>query len=261
MAAKKRRPVRMLVYSDTHCGHVAGLTPPGWQQSEGRPWGRNQRALWRWFSDSIQQAGPFDVAVLNGDAIDGPGHKSASSEHVTPVESQQLEMAEEIVRFIAAPRNVVVYGTGYHTGVGNDFEAFLARQVDAEHGASVRLNVNGTAFNFRHHTGRSSVPYGMNAVAKERMWDTLLAMRDGDSTPADVYIRSHVHQFRHYGDGTYLAMTTPALQGPGSKFGRRCSGDYMVGFLVFDIDTDGGYQWRLHRANLPAGPERVALTF
>jgi hypothetical protein len=217
--------------------------------------------LWRWFAEAIAAAGPFDIAVLNGDAIDGPGHKSASSEHVTPVESQQLEMAEEIVRFIAAPRNVIIYGTGYHTGVGNDFEAFLARQVDAEHGASAHLDINGTTFNFRHHTSKSSIPYGMSAVAKERMWDSLTAIRDADDPPADLYIRSHVHEFRHYGDGTYLAMTTPALQGPGSKYGRRCSGDYRVGFVVFNIDETGEYSWKLHAAKVPRGPEKIVVRF
>lgn len=250
--------VRIAFYSDPHCGHRAGLTPPKWWESKDRPWGRNQRALWEWFQESVEREGPFDIGLGNADLIDGPGHKSLGSEHITPVESEQLEMAEEVIATIGAKRNILTYGTAYHTGLANDFEAMLARKIGAEHGAHIDLNVNGLRFNVRHHTGRSSIPYGMSPVAKERMWDALLGIRDGEK-PADIYIRSHVHQFRVYGDGDYLAMTLPALQGPGSKFGRRCSGDYAVGFVVFDIDPQGGYQWKLVRAKLPAGPERVRI--
>ena len=257
---KSGERVRIIACSDFHCGHRAGLTPPVYWESTRLPWGRNQRALWKWFEKAVAAEGPFDIGLFNSDLIDGPGHKSGSSEHVRVSEVEQMEMALEAIHVIDAKEAFITYGTPYHTGIANDFEALIGKTVKAKHAAHFDLSINGLRFNVRHHTGRSSIPYGQSPVAKERMWDALAAIRNGE-TPADIYIRSHVHQFRIYGDGDYLAMTLPALQGPGSKFGRRCSGDYTVGFVVFDIDPDGGYQWKLVRAKLPAGPERAKFVY
>jgi hypothetical protein len=36
----------------------------------------------------------------------------------------------------------------------------------------------------------------------------------------------------------------PALQLPATKYGRRCNADYTVGFLIFEIDKNGGLTWQ-----------------
>ena len=63
---------------------------------------------------------------------------------------------------------------------------------------------------------------------------------------ANVIIRSHVHYHEFSGNPTHIAMTTPALQGWGSKYGeRQCSGIVDIGLVQFDI-SEGEYSWKCH---------------
>ena len=77
---------RVLICGDTHCGHVAGLTPPGWRINGERfaqlhDW---QKQTWDQWIEDIAAYGPFDVAICNGDMIDGPGHRSGGSHYWYP---------------------------------------------------------------------------------------------------------------------------------------------------------------------------------
>jgi hypothetical protein len=61
---------------------------------------------------------------------------------------------------------------------------------------------------------------------------------------------SHVHYHNFAGGPDWIAMTTPALQGAGSKFGaRRCSGKVDFGFITFTVDK-GTFSWKQHIAKL-----------
>lgn len=66
-----------------------------------------------------------------------------------------------------------------------------------------------------------------------------------------MFLRGHVHYFNYCGGSSggrhWLAVTVPALQGPGSKYGvRQCSGTVDFGLIHFDVDDHGGYQWTSH---------------
>ena len=77
---KSQNSVRVIVISDTHCGHEYGLTPPAWHRKLA------DRALaesidnWNWFKQMVDRMRPYNVLIYNGDAIDGRGEKSESSE-------------------------------------------------------------------------------------------------------------------------------------------------------------------------------------
>ena len=104
----------------------------------------------------------------------------------------------------------------------------------------------------KHHVGSSQIPHGRHtAVARDRLQNVLWAEHD-EQPKANIIIRSHVHYFSFCGGSNWLAMTTPAMQGYGSKFGaRRMSAPVDVGLIHFDIDEEGGYQWQAHEAQLP----------
>ena len=82
------------------------------------------------------------------------------------------------------------------------------------------------------------------------MWNVFWSERK--LTPAaDIILRSHVHYLSYAGDGRRLAITTPAMQGYGTKYGsRRCSGLVDVGFLSFRCEN-GEYDWKAHIAEIP----------
>jgi len=120
-------------------------------------------------------------------------------------------------------------------------------------GAEDTVDVNGFLINYRHHVGRSGIPHGRHtAVAKERLTNLLWAAR-GEYHLANAVIRSHVHYHAFCGDPDWIAMTTPALQGYGSKYGaRRCTGLVDVGMVHFDIWSKEKWEWKSHILRFPA---------
>lgn len=256
---------RILVISDLHCGHVVGLTPPRWQLKPDGPRGRTKRVkhaetereAWEWYVRTLRKYGPYDIVVVNGDAIDGHGTASGGTELITSDREEQAEMAVYSIQQAMSKRNghkcklVMTYGTAYHSGKEEDWESIIASDLNAEKiGAHEWINVGGRVFDFKHHIGSSSIPHGRHsAVAKDALWAGLWAER-GEAPKSDVIIRSHVHYFGYCGDGRTLMMTTPALQAMGSKFGsRRCSGVVDFGFVIFNVDK-GILTWHDELAKL-----------
>jgi hypothetical protein len=251
--ARPRKAQRWLFASDLHCGHIGGLTPPDYQSPPGMMGGLPsswQRDFWEWWTVSLGKHGPFDGAVWNGDLLDGEGRKSRGSEQLTTDMGEQIDMAVACVKSACAPRNVITVGTAYHTGDGCDFERHVAPRVrGGQFAPHVRLDVDGVRFNLRHHGNASSLPYGMSAGAKEAMWgliqEATLAQHEGRAPhPADWYVRSHAHRLCLYETAHLHAVAMPCLQLPVSKFGRRCSGAYDVGFCVATI-ANGSVSWQV----------------
>lgn len=246
---KKMKNKRVLVVADFHCGHLVGLTPPGFdadrEPQRHREFYDMRRTIWRWFKRTVTKLAPIDILIVNGDAVDGKGPASGGTEQLYADRNDQAEMAAAVIRTIDAKKVVMSYGTSYHTGREEDWEDAVARDVGAEKiGGEDTIDVNGLLINYRHHIGRSSIPHGRHtASAKERLWNVLWAERD-EYPKADVLIRSHVHYFGFCGGQDWLALTTPALQGYGTKYGgRRMTGTVDIGAIVFDVTKRGEYKW------------------
>lgn len=245
---------KILVVSDFHCGHVVGLTPPGYYGGAHAWAEKAARAYWNWFETNIRLDGPFDIVFANGDLIDGKGEKSGGTEQITTNRETQMEMAVKVLRSIPVNKGakfVVTRGTPYHTGSGEDWENQVAAAVGAKIGEHEWVSVEGVTFDLKHHpAGGSSVPQGRHtAVARDRLWNVLWSEKNLQPK-ADIFIRSHVHYHTYSGGPEWLAMTTPALQGFGSKYGaRRCSGMVDFGFVTFEVNK-GEYSWQSHVAKL-----------
>ena len=69
---------RLVIESDYHCGHWAGLTPPDWYQSGKK--GKHQKELWEFRKSVLKDIGRIDFLIVNGDCIDGKGARSGGSE-------------------------------------------------------------------------------------------------------------------------------------------------------------------------------------
>jgi hypothetical protein len=235
---------RLVIMSDLHCGHRAGLTPPEYQfNKERNKFGQWQATLWDQYTEAIEKYQPIDWLVINGDAIDGKGERSGGTEQITVDRDEQTDMAYKCINAWDCKRVSLTYGTGYHTGNEEDWEGELAATLMAEIHSHAFIDVDGVVFDIKHHVGSSSVPHGRNtAISRDRLWNMLWQER-GLQPKATVLIRSHVHYFIYNGDARVLNMVTPALQLPSSKYGgRRCSGTVDCGFVVFDCE-DGKYSW------------------
>lgn len=250
---------RIIVVSDTHCGHVAGLTPPQFQLSEyegsstkRNKWAILQKELWQNFINLLEKHKPFDVCFALGDMIDGKGTRSGATELITSDRDEQADMACEIFQQIRQRSNkgfkiIGVYGTDYHVSAegGEDWENIVAERAEfVKIGSHEWVDVNGCIFDLKHHIGGSSIPHGrFTAPARERLWNLLWSERDYQPK-ASVILRGHVHYAAHCGEPGWLAMSVPALQGMGTKYGaRRMSGVVHWGLTIFDVDKNGNFDW------------------
>ena len=142
------------------------------------------------------------------------------------------------------------HNTPYHVGKLDDYEDLLADHLGATIKDHPFFTVDGVVFDMKHRVGGSSIPHGRGtAVAKEWLWNVLWAER-GEQPKADVILRSHVHYHSYIGGPGWVAMTTPALQAAGSKYGGRImSGTVDWGVVVFDVEN-GEFDWKAYIVNL-----------
>jgi hypothetical protein len=236
------KKLKVLILADLHCGHISGLTHPdyfGSTMSDYVP------ALWKRFSEGIKYLGQIDHCVVNGDCIDGRGERSGGSEVWTGDRLKQAKCAIKCLSEVGAKNYHFTYGTPYHVGSGEDFEKPIAEHFKARISGQLYVDFNGLMFHFKHKVGASSIPHGrLTPIARQKVWNLFWA--DNEEAPkANIFIRSHTHSFGYGGGSNWLGVTTPALQGWGSKFGeRQCEGTVDWGWLYFEIDKDGSYTWR-----------------
>ena len=255
-----KNPVRSWVFSDDHCGHAVGFTPP-WRDFEKPPqepeykakaWAM-RRAIFDWQDQILESLPPPDVVLINGDCVDGKGERSGGTEQHEIDENEQVNMAAEVIKWRAnrgskKARVFMSYGTPYHTGRLQDNETPVAGLVGAEKiGGVDNIDIRGVIINYRHAVSRSIIPHGrFTSLAREKLWNDLWAVR-GEYPSADIVIRSHVHYHVFCGTPDWLAFTTPACQGYGSKFGvRQVTGTIDVGFMTLDIYGPGEIDWHAH---------------
>jgi len=236
--------------SDLHCGHLVGLTPPSFQLKpvkEGdvsenhrrSKWVNIQKALWREYKKIVNRLGDVDILIVNGDAIEGTGHRSGGVELITTNRDTQVEMAKMAIERIHADKTFMTFGTPSHTGEAEDYEDKLHTGLGAEKiGAHEWINVRGVRFDVKHHISFSGIPHGQGtAIMRDAVWNRLWALRD-EQPLADIVIRSHVHAFVRIETADYEALTTPALQGMGSKYGSRyCSRTVDWGMIEYNIKS------------------------
>ena len=262
---------RILFTSDPHCGHLVGLTPPSWQISADRPHAEKfaavERACWTWFSKKINALRPFHVHACLGDIVDGTGLRSGGSELIVVDRNQQVEIALEVFDFIRAPVNIVCKGTPYHTGPVEEMETTLEMSLRdrpwckvVKTGDHEWMDVNGVVFDLKHHIGGSQIPHGRwTALARDETWNAIWA-ESGAAPRSDYLLRGHVHYLveghRYVGNRRRTFSTCPALQGLGTRFGKKkCSGTVDYGFMWCDIDDKGAVQW--HEEIMPVTAQRA----
>ena len=244
--------VRVLIISDTHCGHVTGLTPPEYQQVK-KEFSQFQKDGWLWYYNMLNRLKPIDVLICNGDLIDGRQERSGGSELITGNRVEQCDMAIECIRNVGAKKTYIVRGTPYHTGKLEDWEDIIAKNTNAcDIGNRLKININGCIIDTRHKVGRSTIPHGrFTQMAKAAMWDDLQTIGKSDYR-SNIIIRSHVHYHVFGGhSNNRIFMTTPALQGRTNYGDKECEGSIDYGFVKIDIDNNGLVDnWKCYTASL-----------
>ncbi len=250
--------------SDLHCGHRAGLTPPTYQRL-GRSNGKNgyhydKNHLWRkfykiehecysWYEEKAKKHTKPDLLVVDGDCIDGREGRSGGVELISIDRNEQIEMALECISLWDAKNIIIVRGTPYHVGEEESWEDIIAKQLNAKVGDHEWVERNKVVFDFKHYIGNSVVPYGRKmAVDRDQIWNMIWA--EAKLQPrADWIVRGHVHRseggYKQIGAKEVWAITLPALQGMGSRYGARmCSGLVDFGFVGWKITNGKVEFWK-----------------
>lgn len=235
----------VLPIGDLHCGHKVGLTPPKWRNRN--DWAKGQDKAWKVFNEGLDKIGSVDALIVNGDAIDGNGYRSGGIEQTEMDWDRQCEMAVDVINYIGASKVFMTYGTPSHvSNNGSQEERKIAKEVGADIKGHQFLELDGVIFDVKHKIGSSGIPHGRaSALMKAVLWNQRQA-QEGVQPRADVLLRSHVHYHTFCGDNTTLAMTLPALQEAGSKYGEeQCEGIVDYGLVWFNTE-DGHFTWDSH---------------
>lgn len=227
--------MKIATFSDPHGGSRFGVTPPDWQRDVD---GEHQAKLYDWLMKEIKKHGPYDLCVLNGDGIEGPGKKD-TLDLITTNTEEQADITIEWMSDVPTKEWRVVKGTPYHATSVTKHERRIAEAFDTDLIDTLRLEVEGVKLNYRHTGHRSDTAYGQGTQnAKPTIKDQLKAARFGKD-PAHVYFRSHVHYFyvtawRSQGRTIY-SYQTPCLKYPFDEYGTKLDPMfYDMGFLVHE---------------------------
>ena len=241
------KPIRICFISDLHCGHRVGLTPPEYQSAVcGYKFYKTQMVLWNWYVDNIKAIKP-QILVVNGDAIDGRGERSGSTELIAVSRIKQCEMAGVAISVVGADEVYMTRGTPYHVGNAEEFEDIIKQHVEIKKIEDhAWYDINGVVFDVKHMPGGTSgVPHTAGTgITMDHIWNTFWANHNKSQPLSHVTIRSHTHSFSYHGFDNWLGVLTPALQGMGSKYGAKaCRKLIHFGFIYFDVYENGEYTW------------------
>lgn len=233
---------RVLILSDTHCGHLTGLLPPG--QHRERSDDKTDKIaieLWNKYEKLIDSIKPIDICIANGDLIDG---RENSTECLRGDRNWQADLASICLKKTGAKKYVVIKGSPFHVGKTEKFESRIADNLKADcYGDHKHVDVNGLVFDLKHKVGTSSIPHGQfTPIAKENLWAVLWA--DKGWPRSQVVVRSHTHKFNFCGDFDFLGFTTPGLQAT-SEYGKsQVSRTIDWGFVYFDVWSKDKWTWK-----------------
>ena len=253
---------RVVIISDMNCGHRVGLTHPTHQPDVSPDASRGKKKLgeervqmWKWFAKTIGALRPINTLIVNGDCVEGKGARSGGTELLSADVGDQAGMAADVINYVGAERVCMTYGTPYHVGqIETDWEDVVFSRVEnaVKIEAEGHYDVNGLQIVCKHYIGNTSSPASRgtalsNAQVKQMFW----AARKQQPT-ANLIVRSHVHRAFCIQDpaANFMALTTPALQGCGSKYGSRQCDGLPVDFGIVSVDVVSETSWgvRFHIA-------------
>ena len=255
---------RILCISDTHCGHIAGVTPPAWWVSpkRGGDWAdiaKMQRRGWRTLTgwiDELRPANGYRACLLGGDLIDGRQEKQGGRELLVVDPAKQCELAVQYAKY-AAPRNgtyAMAYGTGYHTGKLRDEEDAIGDALGIPYtrrGDRLTLDIDGCIIDLAHHVNGGMAPTGGDsALRTEQVQSHEWSIIHGFPVP-HVIVRGHKHRYRRLADGKPEVCVLPGQQ-LWTKYGAGiCRGIIHFGVVAFDWDTERKEIVQWHARLLP----------
>ena len=237
------RSKKGIIVSDFHCGAMTGLTPPDSMKPKFKAL---SMPLWESFVEIIEKIGDVDILIGNGDLVDGEGKKNHGIEQNTTNPYEQAEMAIECLDMITCKKRYFTAGTPFHVATNYRFEKKITDHYGTELLDTLRLRINDIKINVRHKVPTSSTAYGEPSQLFKEVVRGLITDMNDNIEPADVYVRSHAHQFWEVRNGHQIGIITPSWQIPDSIYGNNLCGHYYdMGLIEFEIGETFWYKEHL----------------
>ena len=239
------------IIADMHVGHPAGLSTPSHFSSNPKI-RRAQSEAYGCYKQFAKENKGCDILLINGDCIEGKGHRNGGIELWTSNLLEQAAEAAILIKMFDAREIRMSFGTNYHVaaGSGERLEQVIANEVKGSIHNRHFMDIGGVVVDMRHKEGSSSIPHGRHTpISREAVWDAMLHER-GKFPKVDCIIRSHTHYYVFNGDVRCTCINTPCLQLPQTNFGGcECSGDIDWGIITFHAEK-GKFSWQPQIVNL-----------
>lgn len=248
---------KVMIIGDTHCGHWTGLAAPQYHLKPGddpdlERCRRVQEALWNFYEGTLKIFGSVDECIINGDCVQGDDERNRGVELIQGDRVKQADIATTCFKRVKATKFSVIGGTLAHAGDAEDYDKLVAEKLNAAgypctfHNVDYLPKYYDVCFNVRHELRCGRQPTVQAAALRRILIDELVDVHKGyQDEPSDVLVRSHIHLYSDVAGFRIgsRCFTLPALQMRGSKIGRKYSGSYDVGMVLFYIGPNGKEDW------------------
>ena len=111
------------------------------------------------------------------------------------------------------------------------WEKYVAKDLNVKIGTHEWVKICDKIIDLKH-----DIPRGFKALENEKIQNILWADL-GDQPKSDLIVRGHTHKFKLVKDAHGIAMSLPALQAMGSRYGSlKCREHVDYGFVGIKIE-------------------------
>ena len=145
----------------------------------------------------------------------------------------------------------MVRGTPFHTGIDEEWENGIARELKCNIHDHDFITINGVGISARHFVGSTSIPQGKaTAVLKEQVNNDQWCREYKEHPKANIFLRGHLHRNVVIDEPANLSIVIPGLQGWTSYGAKICPLPIHFGIMAIEINSKGEWQWYRRTAQL-----------
>mgnify|MGYP002507679058 CR=1 FL=1 len=211
--------MKICITGDLHAGSTVAGCPPVVDLDDGDAYhaSKSQRWIWDNWLKYCEQAAGADVAILNGDIVEGDA-KDRSYQVITRNRATIKRVACAVIEPLAnaADRIYFVRGTPAHGGKSSEIEESIAEDFDntvkdGKNYSWPRLSVlaERVRLDVAHTATMGGQPWSKRMAAERLANRILYEYAERDEPMPDLVIRSHCHQWSKGGNRRVYCMYIP----------------------------------------------------
>lgn len=198
-----------------------------------------QEFVWSYWTGMCKQIGHVDAVICNGDIVDGLNYKGRGKDVLVSDYLVQCDIARQCLKMIDCGGEwIFTEGSGYHTGHNPSADEICCEMMGGEwYGWFGDADFENITMNIQHHASYSGNPG--NRYNSQQQFVNNLKLQGDD---ADIFIRSHTHNFAYSGSSSSITINTPCWKGLDGHMGLKSQQRPDNGWVLFKVDGSD-YSW------------------